>query len=111
MSYSVLPCSLRILQSNVRSSSSDEIPRTDGNVLTNIYRYNTYTLQLISFSNTKKYFSFYRAGINSLQYDPVLKRLYSAGRDSIIRTWNVSNPQAGSQFIKEILTSTSLNHL
>lgn len=35
----------------------------------------------------------HRAGINSLQYDHILKRLYSAGRDSIIRTWNVSNPK------------------
>ena len=35
----------------------------------------------------------HRAGINSLQYDHGLKRLYSAGRDSIIRTWNVSNPK------------------
>ena len=27
----------------------------------------------------------HRAGVNSLQYDHNLKRLYSAGRDSIIR--------------------------
>ena len=33
----------------------------------------------------------HRAGINSLQYDPYLKRLYTAGRDSIIRIWNVQN--------------------
>ncbi|KAF6210381.1 hypothetical protein GE061_013485 [Apolygus lucorum] len=30
----------------------------------------------------------HRAGVNSLQYDPHMQRLYSAGRDSIIRTWN-----------------------
>ncbi|XP_074655956.1 WD repeat-containing protein 48-like [Tubulanus polymorphus] len=30
----------------------------------------------------------HRSGINSLQYDPVLHRLYSAGRDSIVRIWN-----------------------
>jgi len=35
----------------------------------------------------------HRAGVNSLQYDPNLKRLYSAGRDSIIRIWNVGNPK------------------
>ena len=35
----------------------------------------------------------HRAGINSLQYDPYLKRLYTAGRDSIIRIWNVQNPK------------------
>lgn len=33
----------------------------------------------------------HRAGVNSLQYDPQLHRLYSAGRDSIIRTWNCKN--------------------
>ena len=27
------------------------------------------------------------------QYDPYLNRLYTAGRDSIIRIWNVRNPQ------------------
>ncbi|TRY75454.1 hypothetical protein TCAL_07104 [Tigriopus californicus] len=31
----------------------------------------------------------HRAGINSLQYDPTVNRLYTAGRDSIIRIWNV----------------------
>jgi len=35
----------------------------------------------------------HRAGVNSLQYDHNLKRLYSAGRDSIIRIWNVGNPK------------------
>ncbi|RWS08592.1 WD repeat-containing protein 48-like protein [Dinothrombium tinctorium] len=34
---------------------------------------------------------FHRSGVNSLQYDPALNRLYSAGRDSIIRIWNVRN--------------------
>lgn len=34
----------------------------------------------------------HRAGINSLQFDPYLNRLYTAGRDSIIRIWNVRNP-------------------
>ena len=33
----------------------------------------------------------HRAGVNSLQYDPYLSRLYTAGRDSIIRIWNVRN--------------------
>ena len=39
----------------------------------------------------------HRAGVNSLQYDPNLKRLYSAGRDSIIRIWNVGNPKASQE--------------
>lgn len=33
----------------------------------------------------------HRAGINSLQYDPQLDRLYSAGRDSVIRIWGFDN--------------------
>lgn len=33
----------------------------------------------------------HRAGVNSLQYDQYLDRLYSAGRDSVIRIWNFSN--------------------
>ena len=34
-----------------------------------------------------------RAGVNSLQFDAYLNRLYTAGRDSIIRIWNVRNVQ------------------
>ncbi|XP_076371088.1 WD repeat-containing protein 48 isoform X1 [Tachypleus tridentatus] len=34
---------------------------------------------------------YHRSGVNSLQFDPLLNRLYSAGRDSIIRIWNVKN--------------------
>lgn len=34
---------------------------------------------------------YHRSGVNSLQYDPVTGRLYSAGRDSIIRSWNTRN--------------------
>ncbi|VDI81298.1 WD repeat-containing protein 48, partial [Mytilus galloprovincialis] len=30
----------------------------------------------------------HRSGINSLQFDPLINRLYSAGRDSIIRIFN-----------------------
>uniref|UniRef100_A0A0B6ZUX5 Uncharacterized protein n=1 Tax=Arion vulgaris TaxID=1028688 RepID=A0A0B6ZUX5_9EUPU len=30
----------------------------------------------------------HRSGVNALQFDPYLSRLYSAGRDSIIRIWN-----------------------
>lgn len=29
-----------------------------------------------------------RSGVNAIQHDPDLKRLYSAGRDSIIRIWD-----------------------
>ncbi|KAL3891526.1 hypothetical protein ACJMK2_003786 [Sinanodonta woodiana] len=31
---------------------------------------------------------YHRSGVNALQYDLTLNRLYSAGRDSIIRIWN-----------------------
>jgi len=33
----------------------------------------------------------HRSGVNSLKFDPALNRLYSAGRDSIIRIWNTKN--------------------
>jgi WD repeat-containing protein 48 len=45
----------------------------------------------------------HRAGVNSLQYDAHLNRLYSAGRDSIIRIWNCKN-------IKEPYTSSMEHH-
>ena len=34
-----------------------------------------------------------RSGVNSAKYDPHLNRLYSAGRDSIIRIWNTNNKE------------------
>lgn len=33
----------------------------------------------------------HRAGVNALQLDPVMGRLYSAGRDGIIRVWMNEN--------------------
>ena len=30
----------------------------------------------------------HRSGVNAVQFDPLLNRLYTAGRDSIIRIWN-----------------------
>lgn len=33
----------------------------------------------------------HRSGVNALQYDCNTARLYSAGRDSIIRCWNVKH--------------------
>lgn len=32
-----------------------------------------------------------RSGVNSLQIDATAKRLYTAGRDSIIRCWDISS--------------------
>ena len=29
-----------------------------------------------------------RLGVNAIQYDPKLKRLFTASRDSVIRCWN-----------------------
>lgn len=37
-----------------------------------------------------------RSGVNSLQFDPLMNRLYSAGRDSIVRIWNC-NPNKASK--------------
>jgi len=36
-----------------------------------------------------------RSGVNALQYDPVLQRLYTAGMDSSIRIWDVRSPKVG----------------
>ncbi|XP_071495123.1 WD repeat-containing protein 48-like [Diadema antillarum] len=33
----------------------------------------------------------HRSGVNALQFDPFMNRLYSAGRDSIIRIWNLAS--------------------
>jgi len=44
----------------------------------------------------------HRSGINSLQFDPLINRLYSAGRDSIIRIFNTkTNKVNKSSFEKE----------
>ena len=32
-----------------------------------------------------------RSGVNALQIDPIDNRLFTAGRDSIIRCWNISS--------------------
>uniref|UniRef100_A0A914W6J7 WD repeat-containing protein 48 homolog n=1 Tax=Plectus sambesii TaxID=2011161 RepID=A0A914W6J7_9BILA len=39
----------------------------------------------------------HRSGVNSLQFDPQVNRLYSAGCDSIIRIWNVKAQGIKSQ--------------
>lgn len=46
------------------------------------------TLSYVIRSENERY---HRSGVNSLQYDPYLGRLYTAGRDSIVRIWNVYN--------------------
>jgi len=35
----------------------------------------------------------HRSGVNALQFDSSLNRLYTAGRDSIVRIWNVKSPR------------------
>lgn len=44
----------------------------------------------ISYVIREKEERLHRAGVNALQYDPYLDRLYSAGRDSVIRIWGFS---------------------
>ncbi|XP_046396386.1 WD repeat-containing protein 48 [Ischnura elegans] len=48
----------------------------------------------------------HRAGVNSLQYDPYTHRLYSAGRDSIIRVWNTKSAAVPSNISGTTATST-----
>lgn len=38
---------------------------------------------------------FNRAGVNALRIDPTNQILYTAGRDSIIRTWNIQDSDRG----------------
>ncbi len=49
---------------------------------------------------------YHRSGVNSLQYDPLTGRLYSAGRDSSIRMWNVTANQQLSKQSKTLLTGS-----
>ena len=36
-----------------------------------------------------------RSGVNALRMDPTNQTLYTAGRDSIIRAWNIKNSDRG----------------
>ena len=45
---------------------------------------------------------YHRSGVNALQYDPELKRLYTAGRDSIIRIWNVDADQDADSYVQSM---------
>lgn len=45
----------------------------------------------VSFMIRDEVEKYHKSGINSLQFDTYLNRLYSAGRDSIIRIWNIRN--------------------
>lgn len=46
---------------------------------------------IVSYEIREKDERYHRSGVNSLQYDNHFDRLYSAGRDSVIRIWNFSN--------------------
>ena len=39
---------------------------------------------------------FNRAGVNAIRVDPTNQILYTAGRDSIIRAWNIRDSDKGS---------------
>lgn len=38
-----------------------------------------------------------RNGVNALQLDPALNRLFTAGRDSIIRIWSVNQHKVSQE--------------
>lgn len=38
---------------------------------------------------------FNRAGVNALRIDPTNQTLYTAGRDAIIRAWDINNSDRG----------------
>lgn len=45
----------------------------------------------LSFMIRSEHERLHRSGVNGLQFDANLERLYSGGRDSVIRIWNVNN--------------------
>lgn len=53
-----------------------------------------------------------RSGINALQHDPVSNRLFTAGRDSIIRIWNCDamEEDANSSTGGKVLYNASMEH-
>ena len=57
------------------------------------------TLSYVIRDEVEKY---HRSGVNALQYDPFTNRLYTAGRDSIIRIWNVSNPDNQEPYLQSM---------
>lgn len=59
----------------------------------NKYNLNARKKTTISYVIRNKIEKYHRSGVNALQYDPLLKRLYTAGRDSIIRIWNLENSE------------------
>lgn len=44
----------------------------------------------------------HRNGVNALQLDPVNGRLYSAGRDAIIRVWNSTQTSSQEPYIQSM---------
>ena len=50
---------------------------------------------VVSFTIRDKVENRNRLGVNCLQYDPRLKRLFAAGRDSIIRCWRTDEEIMG----------------
>lgn len=53
-----------------------------------------------------------RNGVNALQLDPALNRLFTAGRDSIIRIWSVNQHkvrQGSGLHLKSVLVNFGLS--
>ena len=52
----------------------------------------------------------HRSGVNALQHDSRINRLYSAGRDSIIRVWDTSDEQVSiiCLFFQDFISITFL---
>ena len=44
-----------------------------------------------------------RLGVNALQYDPKVNRLFTAGRDSIIRCWSPDGDKVKRRILKMLL--------
>ena len=53
----------------------------------------SYVHQQVSYVIRDEIEEYHRSGVNSLQHDEYSCRLYSAGRDSIIRIWDMDNSE------------------
>ncbi|KAI2805170.1 WD repeat-containing protein 48 [Blomia tropicalis] len=88
----IIKSSMNTMSSSLQRSLAGGVNGGGGGILNHQSSSNRkkVTLSYVIRSEQERY---HRSGVNSLQFDPQFGRLYSAGRDSIIRIWNVYNPK------------------
>ncbi|KAK4337249.1 hypothetical protein RND71_043718 [Anisodus tanguticus] len=68
----------------------------------NKFNANTRKKTTVSYVIRDKVEKYHRSGVNALQYDSISQRLYTAGRDSIIRKWNVEFDKNDEPYIQSM---------